>query len=183
MSVSADEPGPKPPATASYRVTIFYREPHYARMRGIPDNEYRGSFDVTAGNEDDAVSLALARFKDAAQRSGVSWAREPTRVSCLRTGDRSDPIGRDEASRAGEPADRAAPATVLDFDEAFESNPDLADGCRVFRGTRVTVRTVLASLARGEGAEDILKAFPTLTPAHLRAAIAYAAVSALMTTL
>ncbi len=48
----------------------------------------------------------------------------------------------------------------------------------MFKGTRVTLRTVLASLAEGDSVEDILGSFPTLTEDDVRAAIAFAAASA-----
>jgi uncharacterized protein (DUF433 family) len=48
----------------------------------------------------------------------------------------------------------------------------------VFRGTRVTLRTVLASLAEGATIEEILADFPTLVADDVRAAIAFAAASA-----
>ena len=48
----------------------------------------------------------------------------------------------------------------------------------VFRGTRVTLRTVLASLAEGDSVEQILGSFPTLSEQQVRAAIAFAAASA-----
>jgi uncharacterized protein (DUF433 family) len=48
----------------------------------------------------------------------------------------------------------------------------------VIKGTRVTVRTVLASLAEGARIEEILEDFPTLTEEDVRAVIAFAAVSA-----
>ncbi len=51
-------------------------------------------------------------------------------------------------------------------------------GEAVFRGTRVTLRTVLASLADGATADEILADFPTLTAEDVRAAIAFAAASA-----
>ena len=54
----------------------------------------------------------------------------------------------------------------------------ICGGEPVFRGTRVTLRTVLASLADGDSVEHILKSFPTLTQDHVRAAIAFAAASA-----
>jgi uncharacterized protein (DUF433 family) len=47
-----------------------------------------------------------------------------------------------------------------------------------FKGTRVTLRTVLASLADGDSAEEILADFPSLKAADIRAAIAFAAASA-----
>lgn len=50
-------------------------------------------------------------------------------------------------------------------------------GQPVFRGTRVPLRSVMASLAEGDTAEQIVKSFPTLTPEQVRAAIAFAAAS------
>lgn len=57
-------------------------------------------------------------------------------------------------------------------------DPQVCGGEPVFRGTRVTLRTVLASLAAGDTAEEILASFPTLKPEDVQAAIAFAASSA-----
>lgn len=46
------------------------------------------------------------------------------------------------------------------------------------KGTRVTVRTVLASLAEGMTVAEILREFPTLDEVAVRAVIAFAATSA-----
>ncbi|MGA3103600.1 MAG: DUF433 domain-containing protein [Terriglobales bacterium] len=54
----------------------------------------------------------------------------------------------------------------------------ICGGEPIFRGTRVLLRTVLASLAAGDGAEDILADFPTLKAEDVWAAIAFAAASA-----
>lgn len=54
----------------------------------------------------------------------------------------------------------------------------ICGGEPVFKGTRVLLRTVLASLADGDSVQDILTAFPTLESEHVRAAIAFAAASA-----
>jgi len=54
----------------------------------------------------------------------------------------------------------------------------ICGGEAVLKGTRVTVRTVLASLAEGATTEEILADFPTLNEDHIRAAIAFAAASA-----
>lgn len=51
-------------------------------------------------------------------------------------------------------------------------------GEAVIRETRVTLRTLLASLAEGATFEEILSDFPTVTPDALRAVIAFAAASA-----
>lgn len=48
----------------------------------------------------------------------------------------------------------------------------------VMAGTRVPLRTVLASLADGMQPAEIIRQFPVLTPTHIQAAIAYAADSA-----
>ncbi len=57
-------------------------------------------------------------------------------------------------------------------------NPRVCGGQPVIKGTRVTVRTILASLAEGAGAADILKDFPSLSEADVQAVIAFAARSA-----
>lgn len=48
----------------------------------------------------------------------------------------------------------------------------------VIKGTRVTLKTVLASLAEGASITEILADFPTLTEDGVRAAVAFAAASA-----
>ena len=60
----------------------------------------------------------------------------------------------------------------------FDRRADVCGGETVVKGTRVTVRTVLASLAEGATAEEIVADFPTLTPDAVRAVIAFAAASA-----
>ncbi len=57
-------------------------------------------------------------------------------------------------------------------------DPQVCGGQPVFRGTRVTLRTVLASLAAGDDIADVLRDFPTLTAEHVRAAVAFAAAAA-----
>jgi uncharacterized protein (DUF433 family) len=54
----------------------------------------------------------------------------------------------------------------------------ICNGEPVFKGTRVTLRTVLASLAEGDTPEKILADFPSLTSEDIRAAIAFAAAPA-----
>lgn len=66
----------------------------------------------------------------------------------------------------------------MDFRARIVRDPAIVGGQPVFRGTRVTLRTVLASLAEGATTADILADFPTLTADDVQAAIAYAATSA-----
>ena len=49
------------------------------------------------------------------------------------------------------------------YDEFFVRDPGICGGETVMKGTRVTLRTVLASLAEGASVEEILVDFPTLT--------------------
>lgn len=64
------------------------------------------------------------------------------------------------------------------YEERIVRNPDICGGEAVFKGTRVTLRTVLASLADGDNPDQILAAFPSLKPEDIQAAIAFAAASA-----
>ena len=64
------------------------------------------------------------------------------------------------------------------LEERIIRDPGVCGGEPVFKGTRVTLRTVLASLAAGDSAEEILADFTTLKPQDVQAAIAFAAASA-----
>jgi uncharacterized protein (DUF433 family) len=64
------------------------------------------------------------------------------------------------------------------YADVITRNPAVCGGEPVVRGTRVTVRTILASLAEGAWIDDILADFPILTEAQVRAVIAFAAASA-----
>lgn len=57
-------------------------------------------------------------------------------------------------------------------------DPKICAGEPVFKGTRVTLRAVLASLADGDSTETILADFPTLRPEDIQAAVAFAASAA-----
>ena len=63
-------------------------------------------------------------------------------------------------------------------DNVIVRDPEICGGEPVIRGTRVTLRTILASLAEGAWMDEILADFPTLTEAQVRGVIAYAAASA-----
>ncbi len=66
----------------------------------------------------------------------------------------------------------------MNYLEHLERRRDLCGGELVVRGTRVTVRTLLASLSEGARQEEILADFPTVPVEALRAVIAFAAASA-----
>lgn len=66
----------------------------------------------------------------------------------------------------------------MDYRKHIVRDPHICGGEPVIRGTRVTIRTILASLAEGANVTEITKDFPTLTEADVRAVIAFAASSA-----
>ena len=76
----------------------------------------------------------------------------------------------------------AGPASVVgmafDYAAHFEQRKELSGGTLVVKGTRVPVRTLLASLAEGATEAEVLADFPTVTAEALRAVIAFAAASA-----
>lgn len=57
-------------------------------------------------------------------------------------------------------------------------DPGVMDGLPVFIGTRVPVRTVLDCLAEDMEPGEILKAFPTLEPRHIVAALKFSSLVA-----
>lgn len=68
--------------------------------------------------------------------------------------------------------------SMTNYEERIVRDPTVCGGEPVFSGTRVTLRTVLASLAAGDSAEAILADFPSLKAEDIQAAIAFAAASA-----
>jgi len=64
------------------------------------------------------------------------------------------------------------------FRQRIVRDKGICGGEPVFKGTRVTLRTVLASLADGDSIEEILTDFPSLKAEDVQAAIAFAAASA-----
>jgi uncharacterized protein (DUF433 family) len=64
------------------------------------------------------------------------------------------------------------------YEDRILRDPAICGGEPVFKGTRVTLRTVLASLASDDAPEDILLDFPSIKAEDVRAAIAFAAASA-----
>jgi uncharacterized protein (DUF433 family) len=66
----------------------------------------------------------------------------------------------------------------MNFEAYIVRDPAICGGVPVIAGTRVPLRTVLASLAEGDGIEEIMADFPTLSADAIRAVIAFAARSA-----
>jgi len=66
----------------------------------------------------------------------------------------------------------------MDYQTVIVRESGVCGGQPIIKGTRVTLRTVLASLAEGASVDDILADFPTLTENDIRAVIAFAAASA-----
>jgi uncharacterized protein (DUF433 family) len=66
----------------------------------------------------------------------------------------------------------------MNYHQHIARDPKICGGEPTIKGTRVTLRTVLASLAEGATIREILEDFPTLTEENVRAVIAFAAASA-----
>lgn len=66
----------------------------------------------------------------------------------------------------------------VNYLDHFVRDPQICGGQAVIHGTRVILRTILASLAEGCEQDEILLSFPTLTRDDLKAVIAFAAASA-----
>lgn len=65
----------------------------------------------------------------------------------------------------------------MNYEDYIVRDKAICGGEPVVKGTRVTVRTVLARLAEGASIQEILDDFPTLTERAVRAIIAFAAAS------
>ena len=59
--------------------------------------------------------------------------------------------------------------------EHLTNDPNVRGGRLCAKGTRVLVTVILDNLAEGLGREEILRSYPSLEPAHIDAALAYAA--------
>ena len=66
----------------------------------------------------------------------------------------------------------------MDYRKRIIRDPKICGGEPVIKGTRVLLRTILASLAEGDSIEEIIKDFPSLTEEDIRAVIAFAATAA-----
>ena len=66
----------------------------------------------------------------------------------------------------------------MNYQNRIIRDPGICGGEAVIKGTRVTLRTILASLAEGDRVEDLLREFPTLSEDDVLAVIAFAAASA-----
>jgi len=70
------------------------------------------------------------------------------------------------------------PAAHRALRDVIVRDPRICGGEPVTRGTRISLRTVLASLADGDTVDDLLRDFPALTAADVQAVIAFAAAAA-----
>lgn len=73
---------------------------------------------------------------------------------------------------------RTANTNLRNAEERIVRDQRICGGEPVFKGTRVTLRTVLASVAAGDSIEQILGDFPSLNAEDVQAAITFAAASA-----
>jgi uncharacterized protein (DUF433 family) len=57
--------------------------------------------------------------------------------------------------------------------DRIEIDPNICNGKPVFRGTRITVQTVLEYLGAGDSIEDVLLQYPTLQREDVLAGLQY----------
>jgi len=67
---------------------------------------------------------------------------------------------------------------TMEYLQHFHQDPQVCGGEPVIKWTRVTLRTLLASLSEGGTMDEILADYPSITADDLRAVIAFAAASA-----
>jgi uncharacterized protein (DUF433 family) len=61
-----------------------------------------------------------------------------------------------------------------EINEYIVIDNEIGHGKPTFKGTRIMVHTILEMLAAGAGIKDVLKAYPSLNPDHIKAALKYA---------
>lgn len=67
---------------------------------------------------------------------------------------------------------------MIHYQNYIIRDPNICGGEPVIKGTRVTLRTILASLAEGASFDELLEDFPSLKKQDVRAATAFADASA-----
>jgi len=65
--------------------------------------------------------------------------------------------------------------TTIDWRRHLTRRPDVCHGRLCAEGTRVMVTVILDNLASGRTPAQLIEDYPVLTPAHVDAAMAYAA--------
>lgn len=66
----------------------------------------------------------------------------------------------------------------MDLIKRITVDPEVCRGAACIAGTRIPVSIILDNLASGLSRQDILKSYPSLSPADIDAALAYAALLA-----
>ncbi len=67
------------------------------------------------------------------------------------------------------------PTATKDWRTRISSDPKICHGKPCIKGTRVMVSIVLDYLTSGDGEEQVLRQYPQMKPADIRAALGYAA--------
>jgi uncharacterized protein (DUF433 family) len=63
----------------------------------------------------------------------------------------------------------------MNWKRYITTDPKICHGRACIKGTRIMVSVILDNLAEGMNAEEIIKSYPSLRLADIKAAIAYAA--------
>ncbi|MGA8027647.1 MAG: DUF433 domain-containing protein [Bryobacteraceae bacterium] len=71
---------------------------------------------------------------------------------------------------------------MADWQHRLTSDPNVHGGEMCAKGTHVSVKVILECLEDGASRDEILRRYPDLRPAHIEAALAYAAEGMPLTT-
>jgi uncharacterized protein (DUF433 family) len=62
----------------------------------------------------------------------------------------------------------------IEINEYIVADNEVCHGKPVFKGTRIMVSIILEMLKEGASTDEILRAYPSLTEAHIKAALEFA---------
>lgn len=62
----------------------------------------------------------------------------------------------------------------MEIFDRIESDPKIMLGKPVIKGTRIPVELILRKLSEGANKEDLIEAYPNITPKDIQAVLAYA---------
>jgi uncharacterized protein (DUF433 family) len=115
-----------------------------------------------------AITTTIARARGGFRGSACAVIARVVLAKVVNQTSRPPRISPQVAANVGHNGD-------MDWREHITVNPAVLHGKACIRGTRIPVAVVLANLADGLSAEEILRSYPTLTAAGIQAALAYAA--------
>src|SRR5262245_27971055 len=113
--------------------------------------------------------------RNSMNRPGGTRQLVPPRLLQHRAGRHAARVRSATSAEANGRSNERSTGTKIVILSRIVRDPEICDGQPILRGTRVSVRLVLAYLAQGESMATILRELPTLTVDDVRTVIAFAA--------